>query len=126
MTDELQQILDKFPFLTFARLIDKEYLGIVQNSDTQLISMYVLDMLPQGLARKEFLKCGEEWWWGSNRQIPINVFLKDKFKPFRICLKHFSKKDLEIISGPAMVSLQETIAKRTRKRQITLVQKLDQ
>jgi hypothetical protein len=122
---QIIEILEKFPFLTFAKLLDKEYLGIIQNSDTQLISMYVLDVLPAGLARKEFLKCGDEWWWGSNRQIPINIFLKDKFRPFRICLKHFSRKDFEIISGPPMVSLQETIAKRVRKRQVTLIKKMD-
>lgn len=125
MNEEIKSILEKFPFLTYATLLDKEYLGIVQNSDAQLISMYVLDMLPPGEARKEFLKCGDEWWWGSNRQIPINIFLKEKFKHFRVCLKHFGRKDFNIQAGPPMVSLQETIAKRVRKRQVTLVKKVD-
>lgn len=124
MTDEIKNILEQFPFLTYATLLDKEYLGIVQNSDAQLISIYVLDSLPCGEARKDFLKCGDEWWWGSNRQIPINIFLKEKFKPYRSCLKHFSRKDFNIVAGPPMVSLQETIAKRVRKRQVTLVKKI--
>jgi hypothetical protein len=59
-------------------------------------------------------------WWGSNRQVPINIFLKERFRPFRPFLKHFSRKDFQLESGPA-VSLHETIARRVRKRQITLV-----
>jgi len=75
------------------------------------------------MLRKEFIACAMEWWWGSNRQIPINVFLKDRFRPFRAYLKHFSRKDFNLESGP-IVSLQDTIARRVRKRQVTLVRRI--
>jgi hypothetical protein len=120
MTDKINTILETFPFLSYGSLQDKQYLGIIQNSDNQLLSMYVLDMIPDSKLRVEFLRCGEEWWWGSNRQIPINIFLRERFRPFRPFLKHFSRKDFNLISGPA-VSLQETIARRVRRRQVTLV-----
>jgi hypothetical protein len=118
--ERISNILKKFPFLTFGTLQDVPYLGIVQNCDVQLLSMYILDSIPNEVLRKEFLRCGEEWWWGSNRQVPINIFLKERFRPFRPFLKHFSRKDFQLESGPA-VSLHETIARRVRKRQITLV-----
>jgi hypothetical protein len=117
-------ILEKYPFLSYGVLLETPYLGIVQNSDSQLLSMYVLDSIPDENLRRIFLKSGEEWWWGSNRQIPINIFLKDKFKIFRPYLKHFARKEFDLQSGPS-VSLQETIARRVRKRQVTLLKKID-
>jgi len=123
MDDNIKELLDKFPFLTYGTMNGVQYIGIVQNADSQLISVYLLHEIPTEGLRKEFIACAMEWWWGSNRQIPINVFLKDRFRPFRPYLKHFSRKDFNLESGP-IVSLQETIARRVRKRQITLVRRL--
>jgi hypothetical protein len=122
MDEEISAILKKFPFLSYGVLLDTPYLGIIQNSDAQLLSMYVLDSIPDESLRRKFLACGEQWWWESNRQIPINIFLKANFLPFRPYLKHFSRKDFDLQAGPA-VSLQETIARRVRKRQVTLVRR---
>lgn len=124
MDDSLKKLLEKFPFLSYGTMNDTHYLGIVQNSDTQLLSMYVIDMIPTEEMKKDFLKCGDIWWWQSNRQIPINIFLKDRFRPYRPFLKHFNRKDFNLEAGPS-VSLQETIARRVRKRQVTLLRKMD-
>jgi len=67
--------------------------------------------------KKHFLILGEEWWWGSNRQIPINIFLKDRWKLFKPTL--FVNKDFELVAGPS-VSLQDIITKRIKRRQISL------
>ena len=123
MDNKIETILEKFPFLSYGCLQDQHYLGIVQNSDNQLLSIYVLDMIPEEY-RVAFLKLGESWWWESNRQIPINIFHKERFRPFRPYLKHFSRKDFDLIAGPS-VSLHETIARRVRKRQVTLVRRDD-
>lgn len=124
MDQSIANILEQFPFLSYGRLVDTEYLGIIQNADNRLLSMYVLDSIPTEDLRRQFLTCGEDWWWGSNRELPINIFLKDRFRVFRPFLKHFSRKDFELIAGPA-VSLQDTIARRVRRRKITLVRKMD-
>lgn len=124
MNDKIEKILTNFPFLSYGEMQGTHYLGIIQNSDNQLLSMYILDLIPEERLRQMFMKLGEEWWWESNRQIPINIFLKDRFKPFRPFLRHFSRKDFNLIAGPS-VSLAETIARRVRKRQVTLVRKPD-
>ena len=124
MDDEIKLILEKFEFLSYGTMQDTNYLGIIQNSDNQLVSMYVLDMIPDENLRHEFLNCGVTWWWESNRQLPINIFLGQRFRIFRPYLKHFSAKDFTLHAGPS-VSLQETIARRVRKRQVTLVRKPD-
>lgn len=120
--EDVKDILEKFKFLSYGLMNEIPYLGIIQNCDTQLISIYVLTDIPDKNLRDEFLVCGDMWWWESNRQVPINIFLKDKFRPFRPFLKHFSRKDFILLAGQ-VVSLQETIARRVRKRQITLVRR---
>jgi hypothetical protein len=122
MDERIASILERYPFLSFGTLLDTSYLGIVQNSDGQLISMYVLDAIPTEAGRRLMLRYGEDWWWGSNRQIPINIFIGAPFRVFRPFLKHFSRKDFDFESGP-QVSLQETISRRVRRRQVMLVRK---
>jgi hypothetical protein len=123
MNEEIAKILEAFPFLSYGTFDGRDYLGIIQNSDSNLISIYLLDMIPTEEMRLQFLKLGEEWWWGSNRQIPINIFMKEQFSPFRPYIKHFNRKDFTLIQGHA-VSLQDIISRRIRKRQITLVRKI--
>lgn len=123
MDDDIKLILEKFPFLAYGVLNGVPYLGVVQNCDSQMISMYVLDSIPTETERKEFLHLASDWWWESNRQIPINIFLKERFRQFRPYLKHFSRKDFDLKAGP-VVSLQETIARRVRKRQVMLVRRM--
>jgi hypothetical protein len=118
-------VLEKFPFLSLGVMQDTPYLGIVQNCDNQFTSIYILDLIPDENARRVFLELGDRWWWESNRKIPINVFIKDqRFKQFRSALRMFSTKDCEIVAGPR-VSLAETMNRRIRKRQVTLVRKMD-
>ncbi len=123
LPEEIKIILEQFPFLSYGTMNNLPYLGVVQNCDNQLISIYDLNAIPSKELREDFIKCSTEWWWGSNRQIPINIFLKERFKPYRDYLKHFSRKDFILVSGP-VVSLQETISRRVRKRQVTLVRRL--
>jgi hypothetical protein len=124
MDEKIAAILEKFQFLSYGTLLETPYLGIIQNCDTQLISIYDLNAIPTEELRQDFLRQGECWWWESNRQIPINIFLKERFRPYRAFLKHFSRKEFLLIAGPPIVSLQDAIARRVRKRQITLVRRL--
>ena len=121
----IEVVLERFPFLSYGRVGEDFYLGIVQNSDNQFVSMYVLDLIPTASLRAIFLELGDRWWWESNRMVPINVFIKDqRFKLFRPSLRMFSGKDFELISGHR-VSLADSMNRRIRKRQITLVRKMD-
>ncbi len=125
MTDKrIIEILSRYPFLTYAKMHDAEYIGIIQNADNQFVAMYVMDLIPSEAAREQFLNYGNEWWWNSNRKIPINVFLKDDgFKVFKQHLRMFSAKEFEIIMGP-VVSLTETMNKRIRKRKVIFVRNI--
>jgi hypothetical protein len=118
-----KEILEKFPFLSLCRVGEEEVIGIIQNYTQTLASIYVLNVLNCTEDKAEFLECGELWWWESNRQLPVNLFIGPKFKQFSYSLRTYNVKDFEILHGEA-VSLQNIITKRIKRRQIQLVQKL--
>lgn len=121
MNPETHAILqEKFPFLTIIRYLNSEHIGIMQNYDGNFVSLYVLEpTLPQNVKR-EFLSCGETWWWESNRTIPINLFLRERFRPFKQYLKTFARKEVTLIEGPS-ISVMDLINKKLKRRTIQLV-----
>lgn len=118
--DTYKPLQEKFPFLTIVSHLGTNYLGIVQHADNLFVSIYVMDANFADNTKMEFLECGETWWWESNRSIPINMFLRERFKKFRPCLKTFARKDTEIVQGP-IVNLKDMMNKRVKRRTIQLV-----
>ncbi len=118
----INSLKDKFPFLTYGTYLEDDYLGITQNCDNQFFSIYAYNLIPDEDLRKKFLKLGEVWWWESNRQLPISIFLKKPFEVFRPYLKLFTRKDFCLKFGP-IVSLQDMMIKRIKRRTIQLVKK---
>ena len=118
-----QNLLDEFPFLTLVSYGGQEYVGIIQNIDNNLASMYNFENIKDVDDKKVFLEIGEEWWWGTNRMIPINIIFKNDFEKFKNCLLTFSIKDFEILHGPS-ISLSNIMQKRVKRRNIQLVRKM--
>lgn len=116
-------ILDQYPFLSYGKYLDQYYIGIIQNADNLMVSMYRYDRIPEKKDRQKFLDLGHKWWWQSNRKIPIDMFLKNDFSLFRPYMNHFSSKEYQHIYGPS-VSLQEINTKRIKRRQIVLVREV--
>jgi hypothetical protein len=122
--NEYDQLNQKYPFLTIGTYSGEEYIGIVQNSSKSLISMYCLNSMKDDKLRELFLILGEEWWWTSNRTVSINIFLKPDFDPFKPFLKHFVAKEFTVLHGP-VISMENLVRKRMKKRKIELVKNLD-
>jgi hypothetical protein len=119
----LDEINEKFPFLSGIRCQTQEFIGIIQNSDDKIISFYDYECVRSSEEKVLFLEHGETWWWESNRLLPINIFLQGQMIPFRYCLKTVVNKDIEIMFGP-VTSLNNIIKKRIKKRQIQLIRKI--
>jgi hypothetical protein len=117
------ELLKKYPFLTYLVYGGNEYIGVIQNLDEVITTIYDYGALKTLDQKQQFLELAEMWWWESNRLIPINVFLKQEWTPFRAVVKTMNSKDVEIRFGP-QVSLKEIAAKRSKRRSITLVRKL--
>lgn len=120
--DELKEFFKKYPFISYVIYGGNEYIGIVQNVDDFLTTLYDFGSLKTEEEKEKFLALGDTWWWESNRGIPINVFLRTDWFPFRYCLKAMNSRDVEIKFGP-YVSLKEIAAKKTKRRSIVLVRK---
>jgi hypothetical protein len=117
------QLLEKYPFLTYLVYGGNEYIGVVQNVDDLITTIYDYGTLRSLEQKNQFLLLAETWWWESNRLVPINVFLREDWQPFKPALKTMNSKDVQIKFGP-YVSLKEIAAKRSKRRSITLVRKL--
>ena len=117
------ELLKKYPFLTYLVYGGNEYIGVIQNLDEVITTIYDYGALRTLDQKQQFLELAEMGWWESNRLIPINVFLKAEWTPFRTVVKTMNSKDVEINFGP-QVSLKEIAAKRSKRRSITLVRKL--
>ena len=122
MNEIFKTLRDKFPFLSLIQKGDMEFVGIVQNQDNNVISFYDYGRLMQPQDKMRYLKCGEIWWYESNRKLPINIFLKGDFKYFRTTLVTLSSKDVQIVEGPT-VRLSDISKKRVKRKTIQLVRK---
>lgn len=123
MEDSHKILLDQYPFMSFLTYGGNEYIGVVQNADEFITTIYDYAALRTLEQKTVFLAMADQWWWESNRLIPINVFLKQDWVEFRVCLKTFNSKDVVIQHGP-YVSLREIAAKRSKRRSITLVRRV--
>jgi len=120
----LEEIKEKFPFLSGIRCQTHEYIGIIQNSDDKIISFYDYESIRSPEEKIIFLEHGETWWWESNRLLPINIFLQGQMQQFRYCMKTIVNKDVEIMFG-SITSLNNIMKKRIKKRQIQLIRRTD-
>ena len=118
-----EELLSLYPFLTYLVYGGNEYIGVIQNLDEVITTIYDYGALRTVEQKQQFLELADNWWWESNRLIPINVFLKEDWTPFRNVVKTMNSKDVEIKYGPH-VSLREIAAKRSKRRSITLIRKL--
>jgi len=120
ITTNLQE---NFPFISVIVHVGHEYVGIIINQDAQVTSMYDYSMIKTDEEKQRFLELGEAWWWESNRQIPINIFLAREIIEFRYVIRNFSTKDVKLMHGPC-TSLNDIIVKRIKRKSITLVRKI--
>lgn len=118
------ELIEKYPFMSYITYGGQGYLGIIQNHNPLITGIYHFDSLVTDEAKQLFLSLGDEWWWQSNRKLPINIFIKKDWKPFRVILKTFNSKDVEIEFGHH-VNLRDIAQKRTKKKSITLVRKFE-
>ena len=118
------KLSEKYPFITLCVYANTEYVGIIQNQDDVITTIYDFGSI-QGLGEKQrFLELANIWWWESNRSVPINIFLKGEWDLFRPYLRTFTNKDLEILHGP-VCSLSEMARKKSKRKSITLVRRID-
>ena len=122
--DFFEKLTEKYPFITLCVYATTEYVGIIQNQDETITTIYDFGAIQDIEIKRRFLELANTWWWESNRTVPINIFLKGDWDPFRPYLRTFTNKDLEILHGP-VCSLSDMGRKKSKRKSITLVRKID-
>ena len=125
MTNDIfAKLAEKYPFITLCVYASQEYVGIVQNQDEVITTIYDFGGIQDLEDKKKFLELANIWWWVSNRSIPINIFLKNEWDPFKMYLRTFVNKDLVVLHGP-ICSLSEMSRKKSKRKSITLVRRIE-
>lgn len=112
----------QLPFISVINYGEAEYVGIIINQDQYVTSFYDIDAIKTPEEKQVFLMIGETWWWESNRQVPINIFLRHEIEPFRYCIKTFNSKDVRVLLGP-VVNLLNLTVRRVKRKSVQLVRK---
>ena len=118
-----KRLTENHPFITVCSYANQDYVGIVQNRDEMVTTIYDYGAITDNTIKEKFLELGEIWWWESNRLIPINLFLKDEWLPFKPFLRTFTNKSLIVVHGPTC-SMSELSKRRSKRRSITLVKRM--
>ena len=118
-----QKLTENHPFITICSYANQDYVGIVQNRDDIVTTIYDYGAIIDPIVKEKFLELGDVWWWESNRLIPINLFLKEEWIIFKPYLRTFNNKSLSVLHGPAC-SISELHKRRTKRRSITLVKRM--
>ena len=119
ITENLQE---NFPFISVLTHSEKEYVGIIINQDSNVTSFYDYELCNTDEEKSKMLELGEAWWWESNRQVPINIFLRNEIQQFAYTIRNFTSKDVRVLHGP-ITSLNNIIIKRIKRKSITLLRK---
>ena len=118
-----KKLTENHPFITVCSYAGQDYVGIVQNRDDIVTTIYDYGAIIDPVVKEKFLILGDVWWWESNRLVPINLFLKEEWVMFRPYIRTFNNKSLTIIHGPTC-SISELPKRRTKRRSITLVKRM--
>jgi len=118
----LKDIEENFPFISVLLYGGQEYVGIIVNQDQYVTTMYNYSSLKHEIEKQRFLELGDIWWWESNRQIPINVFLRAEIEPFKYCLMTMNSKDVKVTVGP-VVNIGNLSIKRIKRKSVQLVRR---
>jgi hypothetical protein len=121
--DFFNKLSENHPFITICSYSSQDYVGIIQNRDDNVTTLYDYGSIVSPELRAKFLELGDIWWWESNRSIPINIFLKEEGLIFKPYIKTFNNKGLVIVHGP-VVCMTDFTKKRAKRRSITLVKRM--
>jgi hypothetical protein len=117
------KLAEKYPFITLCSYANAEYVGIIQNRDDSVTTIYDFGSVVDQQDKMLFLELANQWWWESNRSIPINIFLKHTWSEFRYSLVTLNVKDIKEQQGH-VVCLANLANKRTKRRVVQLVRRL--
>jgi hypothetical protein len=117
------KLTENHPFITVCSYAGQDYVGIIQNRDDSVTTIYDYGSIIDTGLKEKFLELGDIWWWESNRLVPINMFLKEEWLIFKPYLRTFNNKSLSILHGP-ICSMLDLSKRKSKRKSITLVKRM--
>lgn len=95
------KIKDKFPFISviIGNNNEEEYYGIILANNRNTISFIDIKKIRDTKQFSDLLQICQNWWWYSNRSIPINLYYYEDTLPFMQYVTHLPSKTNTIVSG---------------------------
>lgn len=107
-----------YPFITVIEHDERVYYGIIKIKSKQYTSLYCFqEMKPED--QEALFELGKQWWWQSNRMIPISLYMQEEMEKYEPYVKRFNTDSLKLITGP-LISLSDLPTKRVKRRNIAL------
>jgi len=60
-----KELSDKYPFVTVVSYAGAEYVGIMQNRDTTVTTLYDFGRIVDLELKQRFLELANVWWWNQ-------------------------------------------------------------
>ncbi len=109
------------PFITVLTCNGEQYIGVLKIKSKQYITLYCFNNMPE-VDKNELIALAQQWWWQSNRAIPISLFMREEMEVYEKYTVRFNTDLCSNIKGP-LISLSELPTKRIKRRNIALKRK---
>tara|TARA_B100000676_G_scaffold66401_1_gene66338 strand:- start:1004 stop:1372 length:369 start_codon:yes stop_codon:yes gene_type:complete len=118
----LDDIEKNYPFISVVEYGGNEYVGVINNQDTAITSMFIFTEISNAKSKEKFIELCKTWWFESNRMIPIGIYLRQEMAPFKQNMMMMNTKDVSVKIGP-VTSLSNLAMKRSKRKSVQLVRK---
>lgn len=109
------------PFVTVLQNDGVTYIGIIKIKSKQYTTLYCFDKMDTSL-QQELMEIAQNWWWQSNRLIPVCLFFQEEMEKFEDYTQRFDTNSVNFVCGP-VISLSDLPTKRIKRRNVALKKK---
>ncbi len=110
-----------YPFVTVIEHDAVIFYGIIKIKSKQYTTLYCFQEMDES-HQEDLLLLANDWWWQSNRTIPICLFMQEQIEKYEKYTKRFNTDQIIVHSGP-VISLSDLRTKRIKRRNIVLKKK---
>lgn len=109
----------QFPFLSIVTIKNQEYLTVIDIQTKTKTAMYMIKDITCKSKLNDFFDICATWWWQSNRNIPLSLFMRTELEEFNRYRRVFVNKALTLNEGH-VVSLNHLQTTRIKRKNVVL------
>ena len=83
-SDFFIKLSENHPFITVCVYAGQEYVGVIQNRDDAITTIYDYGAIVESELKNKFLELGDTWWWELDHSHLIPPAPSRKTRPFQL------------------------------------------